>query len=202
MFIPIEFIYSWSMFPVCPCCSCERRHRTVLSLCLSFGPLAQRLTDEQRLARERGACRPSYTLTDDRHDPTLMPSFFLDRYRQWYGDLARRLRVDDTLLDYNYSRLFQCMDMMIRQRLQNRIPNQYVTTSEPLPVDEYAIALEFYLQLDRRSMLFIDHLISSLSSESLLHEDMFVSWRSTNDCHFYGSLLPRCAPSSLWLGSM
>jgi hypothetical protein len=114
------------------------------------------LTDEQRLARERGACRPSYTLTDDRQGRAFIPSFFLDRYRQWYGDLARRLRVDEILLDYNYPRLFQCMDMLIRQRLQNRSPSQHVTTGEQLPVDEYAVALEFYLQIDRTYRLFAD----------------------------------------------
>ena len=154
-----------------------------LSLPLSM-QLGQRLTEEQRMARQRGAFRPSYTLTDHRQHRPFIPSFFLDTHRRWYIDLAQRLCVDESILDHNYLRLFQCIDIMIHQRLQNRGPNQTITSGELLPVDEYAMALEFYLQIDGTSWLFADCRLQrssflSLFSGSILHEDLFISWCSS-----------------------
>ena len=85
-----------------------------------------------------------------------MPSFFLDTHQLWYSDLARRLRVDESILDYNYPRLLKCIEIMIHERIQYRFADPSISDSEPLPINEYAVALEFYLQIDGTSLLFLD----------------------------------------------
>ena len=108
-----------------------------------------RLNREQRRLRERSACPPSFILSDQRHGHERIPSFLLDTYQHWYGDLVRRLCVDEVILDYNYGRLFKCMDLVVQERTQRgfRDPSA-AAIAEQLPLGEYAIALEFYLQVD------------------------------------------------------
>jgi hypothetical protein len=140
------------------------------------------LTPEQRAQRHHATFRPSFTLTDERvrrAHVAIPSSFFLDQlYEPLYGDLSRRLDVDDVLLDYNYQRLFRCLNIMKEQRLARRFPSYALELAEHLPVDEYAMALEFYLQMDGRcSPLaeFVPPCSLSVSRRSLLHEDVFVS---------------------------
>ena len=77
-----------------------------------------------------------------------MPSFFLTMHQQLYGDLTRRLHVNDAILDYNYPRLFKCLDLMTNERIQRRFQTNPAGHYEQLPLSEYAVALEFYLQID------------------------------------------------------
>jgi len=66
-------------------------------------------------------------------------SFLCGYYQDFYGKLQKRLKVDISILDFNTTRLRQCVDQVVAQyRLEQTMLN----------MDELAIALEFYLQID------------------------------------------------------
>lgn len=87
-------------------------------------------------------------MTDQRADPNRFPSFFVTLHRQLFSDLARRLGVDESVLDYNYQRLLRCIDIMTNERIQHRFHRPLTVNHEHLPISEYPVALEFYLQID------------------------------------------------------
>ncbi|CAF1515766.1 unnamed protein product [Adineta steineri] len=109
------------------------------------------LTQSEYQQRRRFAYRSSFILIDQRMQDSNsnIPSFLLNKYQQWYTDLSRHLNVDIAILDYNYIRLFQCLEIMKNERLYCRFQTRSMEMAEQLPVDEYAIALEFYLQIDK-----------------------------------------------------
>ena len=102
-------------------------------------------------------------MTDQRQEANLFPSFFLNIYRQLFGNLLRRLRVDQTILDYNYERLLKCMSILTDERIRYRFGTLSKIHTEQLSFQEYALALEFYLQFDGKS-IDTDQFFSSFSS--------------------------------------
>lgn len=73
-----------------------------------------------------------------------------------FSELSRRLDVDIALLDYNYERLFKCIDIMRNERIQLRLQSStIIEETEQLPVHEYSIALEFYLQIDGKFFFYV-----------------------------------------------
>lgn len=110
--------------------------------------VGHRLTNEQQRQRARNTFSSSFTLNDHRQVNNQIPSFFLTLHQQLYGDLMRRLHINDVILDYNYPRLFKCIDLMTNERIQRRFEKHPTGHYEQLPLSEYAIALEFYLQMD------------------------------------------------------
>jgi hypothetical protein len=149
------------------------------------------LSREQQQARLRHTFRSSFTLTDCRMHDHPRPSFFLDLHRTCLGELAQRLHVDESILDYNYERLFKLIDMMINERTQYRFNDRLRRHNEDLPVADYAATLEFYLQIDRNYRLrrlfsLFSLLLFYNSSRSFLYEDMFVSRRQTMSIQSYG----------------
>ena len=142
-----------------------------------------RVAEEQRRGRQANAFHRPFTLKDETTDPNSVPSFLLSTYRHLYTDLSTRLHVDETILDYNYHRLFKCMQIMTNERIQRRFQTHSLVNGDQLPLSEYTIALEFYLQIDSEffpllSMHFQNAFFSSISG-TLSHEDLFVSGRST-----------------------
>jgi hypothetical protein len=121
-----------------------------LSLSLSLFIPGARLTKEQRRLREHNTFKQSFALMDHRNHNNHIPSFFLDLYQQLFTDLTRRFHVDDSILDYNYQRLFKCMAIMTDERIQHRFHRNPLGHYEQLPINEYGVALEFYLQIDGR----------------------------------------------------
>jgi hypothetical protein len=121
----------------------NRSHRVSFS-----SSKGHRLTGEQRRRREHNYFAPSFTLADQRKDNNMIPSVFIKIYQQLFNDLAHRLRVDNAILDYNYDRLCKCIDIMTNERIQYRFHTFPFASNEQLPLSEYAIALEFYLQID------------------------------------------------------
>ena len=82
------------------------------------------------------------------------------------------------------------MDMMMMNEQSQRGP--HFEPMQPLPIAEYPVALEFYLQIDRTCVLTsVPDAYSSLSSEYLLYEDVFVPWCSTGAVSFYRSFRQR-----------
>ena len=122
--------------------------------------LGHGLTNDQQRQRTGNTFSSSFTLNDHRQENNQIPSFFINLHQQLYGDLMRRLHVSDVILDYNYSRLFKCMDLMTNERIQRRFEGNPTGHYEQLPLNEYAIALEFYLQIDgkKNSTFFVKHM--------------------------------------------
>lgn len=108
-----------------------------------------RLTLEQRQLRVRGIFPLSFSLIDERSSHNRLPSFLLNLHEQLYADLCKRLHVDKCIIDYNYERLLKCIYMMTHERIQRRFQSSSSSSyQEYLPLHEYPMALEFYLQID------------------------------------------------------
>lgn len=103
-----------------------------------------RLTAEQRCRRQQNMYPLVYSLIDERSDDNLYPSFLLNLDKQLFADLYCRLQVDKSILDYNYERLLKCLSMMSHERIQRG----FQSTPDYLPLHEYPMALEFFLQID------------------------------------------------------
>lgn len=107
-----------------------------------------RLTLQQQQMRLRNLFPLSFSLIDERSSYNRLPSFLLNLHEQLYTDLCKRLQVDKSIIDYNYERLFKCIQMMTYERQQRRFQLSASSYQEYLPLHEYPIALEFYLQID------------------------------------------------------
>jgi hypothetical protein len=105
--------------------------------------LADQLTAEELTRRSSGACEPPFELVNVNYE---LPSFYFDRYKKFLGKWTELWRMDLAILDYNYVRLLKCANTLVDEqirRFQLR-PNEVKRLGE----EEYAIALEFYLQID------------------------------------------------------
>jgi hypothetical protein len=76
---------------------------------------------------------------------TNIPSFFWSIYQQLFADVVEHLHVDMSIIDYNYARLAKCLDIWAKERIYRFQEKSHEVT---LDQREYAIALEFYLQID------------------------------------------------------
>lgn len=141
---------------------------------------AHQLTPEEGARRCSRAFRPAFDAID--HDSTVA-SFLRDTYQRFFGDLIERLKVDMTLLDFNYTRLNKYMRLLMDEQI--RVFNLRPSEVQLIQEKEYPLALEFFLQFDGRprdDWIFTLILIPALfASESVLSEDMLVSFRSATD---------------------
>ena len=99
------------------------------------------------MRRQNGVFKPAFDVINN--DLT-MASFLREQYQLFFSDLIERLKVDMTLLDYNYTRLNQYMKTLVYEQVRvfNSRPHEIQRINEK----EYPLALEFYLQFD--SMLY------------------------------------------------
>ena len=67
---------------------------------------AHQLTQMELIRRHSGVYRSAFNIIN--RDSTI-PSFLSEKYHLLFGYLIQRLKVDTTLLDYNYTRLNQYM---------------------------------------------------------------------------------------------
>ena len=127
-------------------------------------------------------------------DMNINDSFLLKFYEDFYIHLKKRLRVDISLLDFNLARLRVCIDQVVVQRTLEQTM---------LNMDELAVALEFYLQIDGQykdsfSLSFLFSLL--IRSGYVLSQDMFIQWSSTTSIRtalHRRSLLSRYTHSTL-----
>ena len=108
------------------------------------------LTSEQQRRRSHHTFHQPFTLIDQSTDISVRP-FFAYIYQQLYEDIGRRCHLDNAILDYNYERLRQCLNIMTQERIRYGFYAETVVGSEQLRIDEYALAMEFYLQMDGQS---------------------------------------------------
>jgi hypothetical protein len=78
-----------------------------------------------------------------------VPSFLREKQQLFFGDLLERLKVDMALLDYNYTRLNKFIRMLTDDQM--RVHNLRPHETQWIEEKEYPLALEFYLQFDRKS---------------------------------------------------
>ena len=130
-----------------------------------FGPVNQdhlllanvpgrELTREQQRRRSHREFHQPFTLIDQSADVSVRP-FFVYIHQQLYEDLNRRCYLDNAILDYNYERLRQCLNTMIQERIRYGLTSETTVGNEQLRIDEYALAMEFYLQIDGQSSLIL-----------------------------------------------
>ena len=75
------------------------------------------------------------------------PSFFWLIYQELFANVSEHLHVDMSIIDYNYVRLSKCVDTWRKERISRfqKSPAETIFDHK-----EYAVALEFYLQIDGR----------------------------------------------------
>lgn len=98
-------------------------------------------------------------------DHEFLSSFMINFYRKLFLDTSRRWKIPLSMIDYNLTRLHNCMDKYGRQTDEAAIGF----------IDELPLALEFYLQIDGNFC--IDELLVVIDiklnfSGSILFEDM------------------------------
>ncbi|CAF5136234.1 unnamed protein product [Rotaria sp. Silwood1] len=101
------------------------------------------LTSTELSYRRSGAFKPACTIANSHSN---MPSFLREKYNMYFGDLLERLKVDLSILDYNYTRLNKFIRMLAYEQIRafNLQPNSIPQLEEK----EYPVALEFFLQFD------------------------------------------------------
>lgn len=83
----------------------------------------------------------------------MLPSFFREKYQAFFSDLLERLKVDISILDYNYTRLNKFMMQLMCEQIQ--VFNIGIEEIPTIEEKEYPLALEFFLQFD--GLFFIKH---------------------------------------------
>lgn len=117
--------------------------------------LADKLSPLQLASRTPNAYLPSFELIEtnlEMIDPS-KDSFIGSVYRQLLLDLSTKWSIGVPILDYNLARLCQCAQKCLAQ-LQQQRRQEHLQLSVSLPstatfsMEELALALEFYLQID------------------------------------------------------
>ncbi|CAF1317270.1 unnamed protein product [Adineta steineri] len=109
----------------------------------------QLLTPEQKYLYENCDHFPSSFQFIDESINSNFSSFFVKLYRDLFVDLSRRLHINNATIDYNYQRLRKCFDLMTHERIGYGLQKNTLSDGDVLPIHEYAVALEFFLQIDR-----------------------------------------------------
>ncbi|CAF3752400.1 unnamed protein product [Rotaria sp. Silwood1] len=101
------------------------------------------LTSTELSYRRSGGFKPACTLLNSQSN---MPSFLREKFNMYFGDLLERLKVDLSILDYNYIRLNKFIRMLAYEQI--RVFNFQPNAIPQLEEKEYPVALEFFLQFD------------------------------------------------------
>jgi hypothetical protein len=108
-----------------------------------FEIIAYQLTQTELARRCSGVFKPAFDIIN--HDSTI-PSFLREKYQMFYDNLIERLKVDMTILDYNYTRLNKYMRMLIYKQI--RVFKLRPHEIQQIDESEYPLVLEFFLQFD------------------------------------------------------
>jgi hypothetical protein len=105
----------------------------------------QKLSDKERIRRQANQFKPAFHAIDQNET---IPSFLRQKYHLFYRDLMRRLKVDMSILDFNYTRLDQYIRSLMFEQM--KVFHLQLEQIELINEKEYPLALEFYLQFDSR----------------------------------------------------
>ena len=107
---------------------------------------------------------------------SMIPSFLREKYQMLFVDLLERLKVDVSILDYNYIRLNNYMRLLIYEQMQ--VFNLRLDQIPRIEENEYPLLLEFFLQFDSKSSS------SSSSSFVVLNHAILVNLFYMKTCTF------------------
>lgn len=111
------------------------------------------LSAQERDRRCAGRYRPPFHVIGGLSTSLLMntnvPSLFWTTYQGLFGDIVEHLRVDEAIIDYNYTRLIKCAEIWAQER-KDRFKSYPADVA--LDQKDYALALEFFLQIDGKSV--------------------------------------------------
>ncbi|CAF1247490.1 unnamed protein product [Rotaria sordida] len=106
---------------------------------MSAHPLAP-----QRLVRRcADTFKPAFNIINYH---STIPSFLREKYHIFFGDLLERLKVDMTIMDYNYTRLNQYLRMLVYEQI--RVLHLRLHEIQQIDEKEYPLTLKFFLQFD------------------------------------------------------
>jgi len=108
-----------------------------------FYILVNQLTPTEAIRRCSNSFTPAFDIVN--HNP-MIPSFLREKYQLFYNDLIERLKVDMSILDYNYTRLNKYITMVIEEQIRVFVLRR--NEVQPIEENEYSLALEFFLQFD------------------------------------------------------
>ncbi|CAF5212988.1 unnamed protein product, partial [Rotaria magnacalcarata] len=77
---------------------------------------------------------------------SMIPSFLREKYQMYFVDLLERLKVDVSILDYNYIRLNNYMRLLMYEQI--KVFNSRLDQIPRIEDNEYPLLLEFFLQFD------------------------------------------------------
>ncbi|CAF3477230.1 unnamed protein product [Rotaria socialis] len=77
---------------------------------------------------------------------SMIPSFLREKYQMYFVDLLERLKVDVSILDYNYIRLNNYMRLLMYEQI--KVFNSRIDQIPRIEESEYPLLLEFFLQFD------------------------------------------------------
>ncbi|CAF1426396.1 unnamed protein product [Adineta steineri] len=133
-----------SILPAFPAATSKKQ----LHLLLANVP-ERMLNIEERGRRDSRKYRPPFLINGMPPSSILVntgiPSFFWSIYEPLFRNLSEHLHVDMAIIDYNYTRLFRCVDLWRTEHIRRFKKELHEVT---LDQKEFAIALEFYLQID------------------------------------------------------
>lgn len=107
----------------------------------------QYLTNEQQRRRFHYQFHQPFILTNQSNDLDVRP-FLVNIYERLYQNLTKRFHIDDATLDYNYRRLTMCINIMTQERIRYALLPLDIIGWKHIRTDEYALAVEFFLQID------------------------------------------------------
>ena len=81
-----------------------------------FNLIAHRLTRIELVRRQSGVFKAGFDIISDKDSK--IPSFLREKYEMLYGDLMGRLKVDISLLDYNYTRLNKYLRLLVYEQMR------------------------------------------------------------------------------------
>lgn len=103
----------------------------------------ERLTAVELRRRQSGTYPLAVRLIEQ--NPT-MPSLLRDKYHQYFDELKKNLKVDLSILDYNYTRLNRFLRLFMYQQV--RVFNLQAEDAAVIEEKEFPCLLEFFMQFD------------------------------------------------------
>ncbi|CAF4036541.1 unnamed protein product [Adineta steineri] len=125
------------------------------------------LSQADRIRRHSSAFKPAFNILN--LDPTISSSL-REKYQFFYSDLIERLKIDITLLDFNYTRLEKYMKALIDQHI--RVFDLRPHEIQRIDEKEYPLALEFFLQFDI-NMFYMKTCLFRFARPRSLNEGLF-----------------------------
>lgn len=114
--------------------------------------LVTQLSSGQIQRRQQGHYQRKF-IYEEKHNHRRIPSYMKFIYQNLLVNLSERLKVDETILDFNYLRLQHLIHQCLRygQTSSEIYTNSIKYQTKAFHMHEWPIALEIFLQIDGQS---------------------------------------------------